>query len=319
MIARKFSATLRFFATVSVVVTTFACGEDSDFVDKELQVPDAQAPLSGEFAGGMDAVATQVSGLDPIVDAVPTPPVPPTTPPAVIPVPTLVVDTSRIVLTTDQSKIVPVSINDGNGNITPADQGDFTVVSNNPAIVTVVPGSQPGEFSIIPVGPGQTSVTIKTPDDVKTIPIQVAPGVPVIRLGVNFEDIPDGGDFDYNDAVFCFSGKFAHDNQSVVSLEEQVVRINVTNRSGCDHFIYIAVVDTDGTRRALPQFRSRTQPALDLRFYPGSRLEVKMHVADQCLANASWVGLGGKVQVPGPTFGRPLVEVLNDVCRTNGN
>lgn len=343
MIARKFCATLRLKAIVATTLATFACGEDSSFVNKELQVPNAQAPLSNDSDGSGDAVAAQTSSIKPVMDAVPAPstpdgtlpdaiipvptgnpdpvvPVPTGNPDPVVPLPSLVVDTTRIVLTNDQSKVVPVSINDGNGNVSPATQDDYTVVSNNPAVVTVVPGPQPGQFTVVPTGPGQTTVTITTPDDqVKTIPVQVAPGVPVVRLGVNFEDIPDGGDFDYNDAVFCFSGKFAHDNQSVVSLEEQVVRINVTNRSGCDHWINIAVVDTDGTRRALPQFRSRTQPALDLRFHPGSRLDVKMHVADQCLANTSWVGLGGKVQVPGPTFGRPLVEVLNDVCRTQGN
>ncbi len=298
---------LRASAVLALILATAGCGEDGSFVDREMAIPDAQAPVSGDaIQSEMDAIVTQAVQQDP------------EPPPATI-IPRIIVDQGAVVLTQGTDKVIPVSIDDGAGTIFPAQPEELTVTSANPGIVQVVSGPVPGQITIIPVAPGQTTVTISTPDDVKTIPVQVAPGVAVIRLGVNFEDIPTGGDFDYNDAVFCFSGKFAHSNQSVVSLEEQLVRINVTNRSGCDHWINIAVVDPDGTRRALPQFRSRTQPVLNLQFHPGSRLDVKMHAADQCLEGASWVGLGGTVTIPGATFGRPLVEVLNDVCRTTGS
>lgn len=297
---------LRASSALVLMISLAGCGEDGSFVDREMGIPDASAPAAADaIQNDMDAIVADNVVRDPD--------------PAPVPATHIIVDQGKVILTQGTDKVIPVSIDDGAGTISPAQPGELTVISANSGVVQVVSGPLPGQITIIPVAPGETTVTIRTPDDVKVIPVQVAPGVAVIRLGVNFEDIPTGGDFDFNDAVFCFSGKFAHSNQSVVSLEEQVVRINVTNRSGCDHWINIAVVDPDGTRRALPQFRSRTQPVLDLQFHSGSKLDVKMHVADQCLEGASWVGLGGTVTVPGATFGRPLVEVLNDVCRTTGS
>jgi hypothetical protein len=297
---------LRICAAVFLTsVPLSGCGEDGAFVDRSTAFPGP--PVSDDAM--QDVVVS--GGKNPQEgDDVP---------PASITVPRIAVDQNRIILTEGVDKSVFVSIDQGNGSVYPAQPGEISVSSSNPAVVSVVMGAEPGQLIIVPLAPGQSTVTIATPDDVKSIPVEVVPGVPVVRLGVNFEDIPTGGDFDYNDAVFCFSGKFAHSNQAVVSLEDQQVRINVTNRSGCDHWISIAVVDPDGTIRSLPQFRSRTQPVLDLRFYPGSKLDVKMLPADQCLQGASWVGLGGTVTIPGPTYGQPLVEVLNDVCRTTGS
>ena len=342
MVTCRGRRTLRLGSLVLLAALT-SCGEESGFITRELA-----PPVSGPSSSGDATVDVTVSGsrdgdladLDPLGDpeleqaAVPDPaptqtvevsPPPAPTPepaieptPAPVPDPVVIVNTAPVVLTAGQTHPVVVSIDDGTG-ARPADPSEITVTSQNPAIVTVSNGPQPGQIIIVAVNPGQTQVTVVVGNDTKAISVQVVPGIPVIRLGVNFEDIPSGGDLDYNDAVFCFAGKFAHDNSSVVSLAEQTVRINVTNRSGCDHFISIAVVDSDGTRREIPVFRSKTQPVLDMLFHAGSKLDVKMRVANECLQNATWVGLGSTVTVQGPNFGRPLVEILNDVCRTTGS
>ena len=347
MIVRFCRRTLRLGSWV-LVTSLVSCGDQSGFVNKDV-TPEVRAQVGRASSSSDDAVAVaSVSTMDPFsgegsdpavevavgpvpapVDPVPVvvvpPPPPPPAPvvipePVVIPDPVLIVSTAPVILTADQTRPVAVSIDHGNGaGAVPADPSEIAVVSQNPGVVTVTAGPQPGQIVITAVNPGTTQVSVTTGNVTSVIPVQVAPGVPVIRLGVNFEDIPSGGDLDYNDAVFCFSGKFAHDNHSVVSLDEQAVRINVTNRSGCDHDISIAVVDSDGTRRQLPVFRSRTQPVLDMVFHAGSKLDVQMHVADGCLQNTTWVNLASTVTVQGPNFGRPLVEILNDVCRTTGN
>ena len=323
-----------------------SCGEQSGFVNKQMTLAEAGlqdpnvvaesdatamgpvADASGDhadvdpFAPG-DQQSQPVRPQDPVQPVTPenpvnpdpgpvTPPPPPVTPPLLVQV-----DTAPVAITIDQTRPVTVQVDEGSGARQPGSD-EITVVSANPAIATVQPGSQPGEFVIVPVATGQTQVTVATKDDAKVIPVQVVPGVPVVRLGVNFEDIPTGGDLDYNDAVFCFSGKFAHDNRSVVSLAPQYVSIAVTNRSGCDHLIYIAVVDPDGTRREVPIFRSRSQPTFNAFFKTGSILDVRMHVADGCLANTTWVNLGSVV-TSGPNTGRPLVQILDNVCRTTGS
>jgi hypothetical protein len=335
MIVRFCRRTLRLGSWV-LVTSLVSCGDQSGFVNKEV-TPVTTAQLEGAASSSDDAMAVEpASGMDPfsgaasepggdlpvtpVVDPVPPPPPVVIPDPVVIPEPVLIVSTAPVVLTAGQTRPVAVSIDHGDGSgAVPADPSEIAVISQNPGVATVTSGPQPGQIVITAVNPGTTQVSVTIGNTTSVIPVQVAPGVPVIRLGVNFEDIPSGGDLDYNDAVFCFSGKFAHDNHSVISLDEQAVRINVTNRSGCDHDISIAVVDSDGTRRQLPIFRSRTQPVLDMVFHAGSKLDVQMHVADGCLQNTSWVNLGSTVAVQGPNFGRPLVEILNDVCRTTGN
>jgi len=343
MLARRFGRLSRFGAWI-VMASLVSCGEQSGFVNKQMTLAEAglQDPntVAQDDATAAGTPTSNVADVDPFapgdpqtqpvqpqepanpdlpnvpVTPDPGPVTPPVAPPAASPL-LVQVDTAPVAITADQTRTVTVQVDEGSG-ARPPGSDEITVVSANPAIATVRPGSQPGQFVIVPVAPGQTQVTVTTKDDAKVIPVQVVPGVPVIRLGVNFEDIPTGGDLDYNDAVFCFSGKFAHDNHSVVSLAPQYVSIAVTNRSGCDHLIYIAVVDPDGTRREVPIFRSRSQPTFNAFFKTGSKLDVRMHVADNCLANTTWVNLGSVV-TSGPNTGRPLVEVLNNVCRTTGN
>ncbi len=332
------------------VLSLASCGDQPVFVNRPIPpLPNGPGQAAGQITSSGDATASVSADAavdravdaagEPVVEPAVEPPVPPPiavispTPspvvvpdpvvipdPVVVPTPVLIVSTAPVVLTAGQTHPVAVSVDPGTGvGAGPVDPSEITVASQNPGVATVTSGPQPGQIVIVAVSPGQTQVTVTVDNTTNVIPVQVAPGVPVVRLGVNFEDIPSGGDLDYNDAVFCFSGKFAHDNHSVVSLDDQTVRINVTNRSGCDHDISIAVVDSDGTRRQIPIFRSRTQPVLDMVFHAGSKLDVQMHVANGCLQNTTWVNLGSTVTVQGPNFGRPLVEILNDVCRTTGN
>lgn len=330
----------------TIVSTMVACGENSGFVDKAILNDGLQdgSDLLPEVGSEADASVflpdeTGDGDLPGAGGEFQSQPNPATIPPAIVPpspvvpaspvVPVLVVDPASVVLTDRETKSVPVAVHSRNeaGEIldqlpVDADLVEVSVSDSSVASVWFDPGTNAVQIDAL--APGNATVTVTYGDSQQTIPetipVQVVPGVPVIRLGVNFEDIPSGGDLDYNDAVFCFSGRFAHDNRSVVSLAEQVVRINVTNRSGCDHDILIGVIDQDGTRREIPMFRSRSQPTLDMVFHPGSRLDVRMLVADSCRKDDSfWVTLGTTVPVAGPNYGKPLVEVLNDVCRTTGS
>lgn len=311
----------RLLPTAVFILALASCGEDSGFIEKTIS--DSEIPPGDDALGGSSTDET-TPGRVVLPTGTPVgtrPPVPSPSLPA-LPQAVLVIDTDSIVLADSQSRSLPVSVRVGGegGEILPVDSDVIEVAVLDPGIVNVWFEPGDGTIQIEGLTPGQTVVEVTYGDSQQIISVQVVPGIPVIRLGVNFEDIPSGGDLDYNDAVFCFSGKFAHDDRSVVSLAEQIVRVNVTNRSGCDHDIAIGVIDPDGTRREIPIFRSRSEPTLDMLFHPGSRLDVRMLVAGSCRkADSFWVAMGTTVPVAGPNFGKPLVEVLNDVCRTTGS
>lgn len=106
--------------------------------------------------------------------------------------------------------------------------------------------------------------------------IKKTPGVEVTKVGVNFEDVPVGGDGDYNDAVLCFQGKFKVDNSNVVSVANQTVTGTTFSASGCNHNVTAEVIHKDGTKEAPVSYDSRATTPVTLKFKVGSKLEVYM-------------------------------------------
>lgn len=107
-------------------------------------------------------------------------------------------------------------------------------------------------------------------------------GVPVTKVGVNFEDVPGSGDNDYNDAVLCFTGKFKVDSSNVVSIIEQTVTATTFSSSGCNHNVRAEVHHKDGTKETPQTFDSRAPTPVTLKFKVGSKLEVFMKPYSGC-------------------------------------
>ncbi len=153
---------------------------------------------------------------------------------------------------------------------------------------------------------GGPTTTVTPPPITPGAPVQIA-GTPVVRVGVNFEDLGGQGDRDYNDAVMCFEGRFNVDGTNVVSTEVQRVVASTSSRSHCRHRVRVEIHHADGTRDAPLTFDSRSGQQVPLELRVGSRLEVftqtyegvcsttemNMHEADNC-------------------------RVLLDVCNTSG-
>ncbi len=108
------------------------------------------------------------------------------------------------------------------------------------------------------------------------------PGVRVTKVGVNFEDVPVGGDADYNDAVMCFTGKFKVENSQVVSTADQTVIATTFSSSGCKHNVRAEVVHKDGSKEPPVTFDSRAPQPVTLQFKIGATLEVYMKPYDGC-------------------------------------
>jgi hypothetical protein len=108
------------------------------------------------------------------------------------------------------------------------------------------------------------------------------PGVPVERVGVNFEDMGLQGDRDHNDAVLCFTGAFKVDNTNVVSAKAQQVVGTTFSASGCDHTVRVEIIHSDGTKEAPISFDSSDQTPVTMNFRRGSKLEVYMTSRDGC-------------------------------------
>ncbi|MEY4630863.1 MAG: hypothetical protein RIQ81_983 [Pseudomonadota bacterium] len=139
-----------------------------------------------------------------------------------------------------------------------------------------------------------------------------------IKLGVNFEDLADGGDMDFNDAVLCFKGKFRYTSDFVESAQNQDIEINVQNRSGCDHTMTIEVRKPDGTIRSIPNFTSRAAPnPVKITLQTGDRLLTTMNPLP-CSAPVSRRKIGEKI-IGGPNNGLYGVQLLKDQCNNTGN
>ena len=314
---------------VVLAASLASCGDESAFINK--QVPDAQVGL-GQQA---DAVATEAypayepeefqagpaeeSPGTPVVvvpnpnpvptpaaTAVPTPVPPPPADPVVNPV-RVMVDTSPVVVTAGESRVITVSVDDGSGARQP-EPGEVTATSNNPGVANAASGSQPNQIVIIGNNPGQTQVVVSTGDDSKIIPVQVVPGVSAIRVGVNFEDHPFTGDRDFNDAVLCFTGKVAVSPGSVVSLEDQTIAGVVTKRSACDADMTIRITGP-GSYSWVRSFRASDQPTYQMPFRAGSTLEVIFNPAAGC---------GDNNRTPVSMYNPQWAQILPNVCRTTG-
>jgi hypothetical protein len=104
------------------------------------------------------------------------------------------------------------------------------------------------------------------------------PGVEVIRVGVNFEDLgfSSKSDNDYNDAVLCFEGKFKVENTDVVSIKAQTVTGKTFSGSGCNHKVRVEIIHSDGSKEPNIEFDSRDTNPVQMQFKTGSKLEVYM-------------------------------------------
>ncbi len=138
-------------------------------------------------------------------------------------------------------------------------------------------------------------------------PAQIA-GTPVVRVGVNFEDLGSQGDRDYNDAVMCFEGQFKVDGTRVVSIEAQRVIATTSSRSDCRHRVRVEIHHADGSTEVPVTFESRSGQQVPMEFRIGSRLEVFMQ---------TYQGGCAKDEI---TMHQPDdCRVLLDRCNTSGD
>ncbi len=118
-----------------------------------------------------------------------------------------------------------------------------------------------------PMAPRETTVPAPQP------PLVIA-GTPVVRVGVNFEDMGQAGDRDYNDAVMCFQGAFKVDGTQVVSTEAQQVTATTWSHSDCRHRVRVEITHADGRREPAISFDSNAGVQVPMRFEVGSQLAV---------------------------------------------
>jgi hypothetical protein len=173
---------------------------------------------------------------------------------------------------------------------------------------TVSPGNRTGtsgSFTTTPLADGETYVLVCRGDGGQARDEAVV-DLAAQRVGVNFEDRPILiGDHDYNDFALCFKGVFGVQKSRVRSYADQMVTVDTSKLSWCNHKVWIDVVHDDGTFEPTLFFESRDSPAsFDLRFRPGSRLEAYLRPKGVC-----WLGW---------TFDMHGLhaEVRPNVCRT---
>jgi hypothetical protein len=134
------------------------------------------------------------------------------------------------------------------------------------------------------------------------------PGEKVAKVGINFEDLPQG-DFDYNDAVLCFTGAFKVDGSNVVSYKKQKIVATTFSASACTHRIDVRIINADGTIKSY-SYSSREQQPLEMDFDVLSKLEVTMTPT----SNTDACSMGTTSQ-----HNATYVKVLLDQCNLSGN
>jgi hypothetical protein len=134
------------------------------------------------------------------------------------------------------------------------------------------------------------------------------PGEKVAKVGINFEDLPNG-DFDYNDAVLCFTGAFKIDGSNVVSYKKQKIVATTFSASGCSHRIDVRIINADGTVKTF-SYSSREQQPIEMEFDVLSKLEVTMTP----VTNTQSCSNGTTTQ-----HDLTYVKVLLDQCNLSGN
>lgn len=273
--------------------------------------PFVESPAEPSVDNGFDDGAADIDPFVPPVDpvvVVPNPTPVPTPDPTPVPSPVrVIVDTSPVVVTEGESRVITVSVDDGSGARQPQ-AGEVTSSSNNPWVANPNNGSQPNQIVIVGGNPGQTQVIVSTGDDTKVIPVQVVPGVAAVRVGVNFEDHPFSGDKDFNDAVLCFTGKVAVSPGSVVSLVDQTIAGVITQRSACDADMTIRITGP-GSYSWVTQLRISQQPTYEMPFKAGSTLEVIYNPVAGC---------GDNGRTPVSMYNPQWAQILPNVCRTTG-
>jgi hypothetical protein len=170
-------------------------------------------------------------------------------------------------------------------------------------------GLSQGNGAFKGIAGGTTGITAALDGKSGNATLQVFPGVPAVRVGVNFEDHPFTGDKDFNDAVLCFTGKVAVSPGSVVSLEDQTIAGVVTKRSGCDADMTIRIIGP-GTYSWVRQLRASQQPTYQMPFKTGSRLEVIFNPDAGC---------GDNGRTPVSMYNPQWARIQANVCNTTGN
>jgi len=117
----------------------------------------------------------------------------------------------------------------------------------------------------------------------ETAIVNSLPGVEATEVGINFEDLEDQGDADYNDAVTCFQGNFKVDNTNVVSTSNQTVTAQIHSITGCQDTLRIDVTHLDGTMEPEQIIDAKTTTTITLKFKVGSKLDVYMRTNDKCV------------------------------------
>lgn len=143
--------------------------------------------------------------------------------------------------------------------------------------------------------------------------LQQLPGVPVVRVGVGFNDnsFSKNDDQDYNDAAFCFemAAKLDPATKHIWSYKDQVVNAAITSISGCTHRVHIKIFHPDGSVYD-QQFPSNLNNVIQLAFKIRSRLEVSVITTDDDCELA----FGKDI----PMYNQDWFRVEGNACRNTG-
>lgn len=107
-------------------------------------------------------------------------------------------------------------------------------------------------------------------------------GVKGTQASINFEDIPGGGDRDYNDLNLCMDGAvepiFKVDvNARTIRLVKDASVVGKLNSGSCaQNTMIIEITHLDGKKTTLGPLTPKSQPTVTLNFKKGDALLVKM-------------------------------------------
>jgi hypothetical protein len=140
----------------------------------------------------------------------------------------------------------------------------------------------------------------------------LAQGKTTARVGINFEDYYD---FDFNDAVMCFTGSFSVlTDKTVLSMADQTVTVDFNRISSCQHEFEITLIDSDECLSGTPATRivvSSDSDPITMTFRKGTQLIVRLRLlTDICLVatGREWIEMDS-----------PNTQVETDVCNTTGS
>ena len=136
-----------------------------------------------------------------------------------------------------------------------------------------------------------------------------------VKLGIGYEDL---NDFDYNDSVFCFTGKFSYNTQTgkIVSLENQSIDVVIKRNAGKTQNMHFFIESTSGALRDIVKTsdvaNQESRPLGKITFNKGDILRADLS-ADANKINRSYLPYKEGADVT-----KPRIIMEKDTCRTSG-